>query len=1050
MNSQELIEKLGYSDSPAFLKGGQLRKHHGYSFIFTQAEREDHCNLKGVYTLAPPDQSMSSSSLTPVVYVCEATNEEKAREIHRRVWNQNVVPFLIIVTPKNIRLYSGFEYDRNKSDEERVLKVAKDSKEVLSRLSAFTSEAIDSGDIWDRHEVTTESRVDRHLLKSLDKLSEKLTGPEYQLPVEHAHTLIGKYIYLKYLKDRGILSAENFSKAKVSEEHIFSRAAQKEKLYKLEKWLDGFLNGSVFPLPNKDILHTEHIRKVAAVFEGDDPESGQRFLFDMYDFSYVPIETLSVVYQQFLHQKGQKRSKGAYYTPVHLVNFILDELEAKKPLREGMKVFDPSCGSGAFLVQCYRRLVEGVVRKKGEIKPTELRKLLTSNIFGLDADEGACRVAELSLSLTLLDYIDPPDLSKTNFKLPYLHNQNIFYCEGGFFDDDSAWAQSTAKQDFAWIVGNPPWKNIDKKKAKEPYDAAAIEWIDANRKRFPIDNYQTAEAFAWKTTEFLKEDGQCGLLMPAMTLFKKQGDKFRAKFFSDNETWCVVNFSNIRRYLFEKAINPAAAFFYSGKRDWDKSNHYIITYTSFAIEQSSQLNQKSKTKKMWTIFVNHSTIKEIPLRQISNGSAVSWKIAMWGTHRDNKLLGKISMHNPSLEKYLSDRDIHISEGSQLRDLPEFETQEQEQAFHKEHEYYPTLVGKDEIDQKRLKAALSKQKKIALRFPPEATTKIGKNRAYLRKRGGTAGLSVSESPHIITSASRSYALYSDDYVFVSPRQVGISGEYKQSDLLKALTLYLHSDFIRYQQWLTSASLGVERDCVNLDSLKQIPVPFEHFSHEDYSELARLFNKIVEAERRERESQEIKDNLFYISNKKNSSSSSLESLVSEMNERVYDALKILKKHRALIEDMLDVRLKLNDGRIAKEATEPAIKKEIEDFARIFQDELDLFLDHSGKKKTHKINVLYGDSSVVMIVDHLKHPTMGDPIVESVKDDRIRKEMDGLEQRLGEKRSQWIYYRRCLRIYEGRTTYIFKPRQRLYWLKSQALSEADEFIEEKLATE
>jgi hypothetical protein len=46
--------------------------------------------------------------------------------------------------------------------------------------------------------------------------------------------------------------------------------------------------------------------------------------------------------------------------------------------------------------------------------------------------------------------------------------------------------------------------------------------------------------------------------------------------------------------------------------------------------------------------------------------------------------------------------------------------------------------------------------------------------------------------------------------------------------------------------------------------------------------------------------------------------------------------------------------------------------------------------------------------------------------------------------------MYYTRCLRIYEKRRTYIFKPRQRLYWLKSQALVEADEFIAEKLEKE
>ena len=324
MNSQQLIKKLGYSDSPAFLQDERLREHHGYSFFFAQAEKEDHCNLKGVYALLDSPDKLSGSSLTPVVYVCEADNETEAGKIHKRVWNQNIVPFLIIVTPRNIRLYSGFEYSHKQSDEERVLEVAKSATEILSKLSALKAESIDSGDIWKQRPISVEGRVDRHLLVDLKKLSEVLTGLEYKLPVEHAHTLIGKYIYLKYLRDRDILSDERFKKAKINRDYIFGSNANKNEVYRLETYLNVFLNGSVFPLPKGNKILAKHVAKVARVFHGDDPESGQQFLFDMYDFSYVPIETLSVVYQQFLHAKGQGRSKVAYYTPVHLVNFILD------------------------------------------------------------------------------------------------------------------------------------------------------------------------------------------------------------------------------------------------------------------------------------------------------------------------------------------------------------------------------------------------------------------------------------------------------------------------------------------------------------------------------------------------------------------------------------------------------------------------------------------------------------------------------------------------------------------------------------------------------
>ncbi|TET07947.1 SAM-dependent methyltransferase, partial [Candidatus Aerophobetes bacterium] len=541
----------------------------------------------------------------------------------------------------------------------------------MSKLSALKSESIDSGDIWKQRKISTDKRVDRHLLGNLKKLSEVLTDEnrDYKLPIKHAHTLIGKYIYLKYLRDRDILSDERFEKAKINVDDIFGSNANKDKLYQLEDYLDDFLNGLVFPLPSINDIQTEHIKEVASAFKGGDPKSGQQVLFDIYDFSYVPIETLSVVYQQFLHAKGQGRSKGAYYTPVHLVNFILDELDAKNPLKKGMKIFDSSCGSGAFLVQCYRRLIEGIIRGKGaKLTPTDLKKLLVDNIFGLDADKEACRVAELSLSLTLLDYINPPDLSSKKhkgFKLPKLHNKNIFHCEGGFFDGDSVWTKSMPQNRYDWIVGNPPWKdeyNLDKS-----YDRNALNWINSNKRRYPVGQQQLAEAFAWKTTEVLSESGQCGLLMPALTLFKIYSKSFRKRFFWEVETWCIVNFANLRHRLFEGADNPAAAFFFSGKKDWDKSEHYITTYAPFAVEQSSELSQKGKSRKLWTVFVNYSSIKEIPLRELEEGASVPWKIAMWGTHRDTLLFRYLSSRKlPVLGETTVRDNMALSEGLQLR------------------------------------------------------------------------------------------------------------------------------------------------------------------------------------------------------------------------------------------------------------------------------------------------------------------------------------------------------------------------------------------------
>jgi hypothetical protein len=66
--------------------------------------------------------------------------------------------------------------------------------------------------------------------------------------------------------------------------------------------------------------------------------------------------------------------------------------------------------------------------------------------------------------------------------------------------------------------------------------------------------------------------------------------------------------------------------------------------------------------------------------------------------------------------------------------------------------------------------------------------------------------------------------------------------------------------------------------------------------------------------------------------------------------------------------------------------------------------------------------------------------------------RDEAKALEQtrrNLRQQRSQWVYFDRNLRIYEGNHTYVLKPMQRFHWTESQAMADASEIITETLAS-
>ena len=440
----DLVKALGYDESPNFIQGAGLEEVSGYSYVFRRAKST--CELQGVYTLFEKVQEKDSGTLVPLVYVCKASEENPAPTIYRRVWNQNVAPFILVERGGSVYLYSGFQYVEAPQEDEPVegtagiLRAVKEFNQVNSKLAGFRAESIDGGALWlewEKH-VNPRTRVDWLLLDKLQKLDSWLRGNH--LKKTQAHALIGKYVFLRYLKDRDILSKRKFDEWGIKPETVFGRNATLAGFTRLVQKLDEWLNGSVFPLvlTGNDAPDVRPSPAGRRGFRRRRPDlwpaaPGLPALRLLPHSCRDALRHLRAV----LHAEGRGKDSGAYYTPVPLVDFMLQELEDRSPLGTERRVFDASCGSGAFLVQCYRRMIEARMRQNGgnRPKPSELRAILVRNVFGMDKDEDACRVAELSLILTMFDYIEPPDLSTNpDFKIPNLHNVNIF--DGDYFGLD--------------------------------------------------------------------------------------------------------------------------------------------------------------------------------------------------------------------------------------------------------------------------------------------------------------------------------------------------------------------------------------------------------------------------------------------------------------------------------------------------------------------------------------------------------------------------------------------------------------------------------------
>ena len=1057
MQVSKLLDDLGYRTSPNFLgyRQAAFRTAPDFGHIFRRAG--EGAGLRGVYALRPSGKT--TEAIVPVVYVCTAPDEKTADEVHRLVWNQDVVPFLIVQTPERVKLYCGFHHSRTPDgDLMGVLETLTDFNHLGGIVKDFHAESIDNGSLWRNRgqEVTPEYRVNWRLLGNLHTLDGWLRTRGVRK--EDSHALIGKYVYLYYLRDRKILSPKKLARWGIEESSIFGRTATIDGLRSVVQRLDDWLNGSVFPLNfgRGGSFDEEHLRCIAGVFAGDDISAiGDRQLsldFKAYDFSYIPIETLSVVYEQFLHassdaekpedsgKTNRRREMGAYYTPIPVVNLMLAELEERRPFEKGMRVLDPSCGSGAFLVQCYRRLIEKEFPPGSKPKPAQLRNLLQASIFGIDVEADACNVAELSLALTLLDYVDPPDLEgpQNKFKLPALRGENIF--RANFFDESLA-QQNPLQSKFDWIVGNPPWKRLNPNKLLE-HEKPVWEWMKSHKKDMPVSGNQTARAFAWEVRNYLAPNGEVGLFLPGMTLFEKAAHDFRKTFFRTMKVNTVINLANLAEVLSAGRFRvPSAAFFYQLRTTSDlpiDEDEFVRTYCPLVANQEPTRPVSDRTRnESWSIVINASEIRDIPTRQLADGSGLPWKLAMWGSSLDSRFVKRLNRKFRSLGELEVGGGIIVSEGLQLRKRGESDDSE-------ELEPVEEVDGKPVLDVtplKRLRRVFS--------FPKTAIPPVDPELKFARKGRATLPLSVCRPPHVIVSAARNFAVYSDEFLVVPPRQIGIVSKSNDKDFLKALSLYLSSDFAFYHQFLTSSELGVKRDRATLQALRDMPIGIIDLPQSQLKEWAQLHARLIQtqphridAARNRQAADEAQLSLPLAIE----DDEELQGLLDELNRMVSDSLRLADGEKALIHDLVHVRLDLNDGKIGKEAVRRPTPPEIQEYARGLKSELDGFIDGELPKR-HDVGVVYDDLSGMVQIDLVGEARAQRNVLVAKADDRTARKLELTRQRLRQQRSQWVYFDRNLRIYEGTRTFVFKPMQRFHWTLSQAMIDAREIISETL---
>jgi type I restriction-modification system DNA methylase subunit len=984
---ERVCQALRYSDSAGFLKDESEVINIKQKMILQEAKEK--LKIDAVYFI----QTAPNALPIPVVYFkkLRAINLNEIRELHRRIWNQGRAPILFVITPSEIRIYDCFspppETQLEDFDANRLVKKLEsvvDEEKIRQELSEYSREKLDIGGLWDRDDkqFNAENRADQHLLRNLRILRRGLI--EERLDYKHVHNLIGRSIFILYLEDRGALKEflTTFEKGNYSSFRKVLR--DKESTYKLFRTVGRHFNGDMFPVSDEEetCVTQRHLSKLENFLSGTDLKSGQMRLWP-YSFDVIPIEFISSVYEEFFHSEETKPEdkNTTHYTPLFLVDFLLDQVLPTN-LIDNTSILDPSCGSGIFLVATYRRLIASRIAEGNEkLSPDVLKGILQENIFGIDINGEAIRVAAFSLYLTMLDYIEPKSLWQHEGLFPQLINNNLF--QKNFITSDIL-----KNKKFDIIVGNTPWGST----------LNSEEMRYCQRRGWTIGDRQVAQAFLWKSLNIADASSIICLIVTAKGfLFNRNPEnrRFRKKFITGTDIQTVINFSALRRDIFENAIGPAVAVIYSPKKSIVNNPNILYVVPKPSVE----------TRKLGAIIIDYSDIKQIPKDLVINDDTL-WKSAMWGTPRDWLILSQLRQKT-TLRNVVKRFGWTESQGFQIKgsskNMAEWMT------------------------------------KLPL-FPHKHLSSFNIPRQYLKYDHNLKVFHRPKSPKLYKAPlclikgspekGKIVAAFSGMDLCFNEQIIGIAGKKEDDYLLKTLTCFLNSSLVQYILFLTSSSWGVERDYILVDEYLDLPFIFLEKESKNAEQIVQLH-----------------DEMAALAAASKQDSALWKDLSERIDEIIFNLFELSAVDRDIIKDTIRYTIAFFQNKENSIACKPPDETILLNYAERFQGVIDTLLE--GQEKSVLAKIYTGSENLVIasFVLQFGNDAPDTTIIKAPKD--LEGTLLKLYQLMKEKVSNRVYFKRVLKMYDGNSIYFLKPSENRYWTVPASYNDADETVAEILET-
>jgi predicted small secreted protein len=467
--------------------------------------------------------------------------------------------------------------------------------------------------------------VDKEFLNSLDEwrtlLAETISKENKELDEDELNFVVqqtlDRIIFLRICEDRSI---EPYGRLK----ECLNRGDFYENLLLEFKQADDKYNSGLFDFKKDKLSQQLKINNktlktiISQLYYPECP----------YEFSVLSVEILGSAYEQFLgktitiNNRGKavielkpevRKAGGVYYTPQYIVDYIvintIGKLCEKKTPKEvaEIKIVDPACGSGSFLIGAYQFLLnwhkdyyiqnpnkKNPLTPEGNLTTPEKKKILLNNIFGVDIDTNAVEVTKLSLLLKCMEGETQASIAHqmkmfNERVLPTL-DENIksgnSLIDTDYYDTQLDFGEERKIKPFSWqkayptifknggfdvVIGNPPYVTIGGKE-DTLFQKSEVNYLLSKY----ISNQYKPNLYAFfyeKGLNILKQNGFVSFIVPRTFIDNVYYTKLR-QYFADIST--IVEILKLSYEVFEDATTGGTSICLF-KNNKSNSNNIVTT-----------------------------------------------------------------------------------------------------------------------------------------------------------------------------------------------------------------------------------------------------------------------------------------------------------------------------------------------------------------------------------------------------------------------------------------------------------------------------------------